>query len=50
MAENGGGNGFLGFILGGLVVAVAMLGFLMYGGADGNTSTAKLEIPKAQTR
>ncbi len=52
MADNGGGNLLLGFILGGLVMIVAVMGFLMYNGGlrDQNTSTVKLEIPKAQTK
>ncbi len=52
MADNGGGNSFLGFILGALVVVVALMGYLMYSGVlpGQNTSTVKLEIPKAQTK
>ncbi|HEV1999645.1 MAG TPA: hypothetical protein VGQ97_04085 [Xanthobacteraceae bacterium] len=48
MADNSGGsNTFLGFILGGVVVVVAVIAFLVYGGGFGEkTSTIKIELPK----
>jgi hypothetical protein len=50
MADNGGGNSFLGFILGGVVVVVAILGFLMYSGSmpgmGGGKSTTIIQVPK----
>ena len=53
MADNGGGsNAFLGFILGGIVVVVAVLAFIVYGGGFGqkSTSTIKIEVPKVGTK
>ena len=50
MADNGGGsNAFIGFILGGVVVVVAILAFVVYSGGFGSkttTSTIKIEVPK----
>ena len=51
--NNGGSNTFLGFILGGVVVAVAVIAFLVYGGGFGqqkSTSTIKIEVPKTSTK
>jgi hypothetical protein len=51
MADNGGSNAFLGFVLGALVVVVALIGLGMYGGGYFNgakTSTIKIEVPKAK--
>ena len=46
MADNSS-TGFLGFILGGVVVVIAILAFVMYGGGIGEkTSTVKIELPK----
>jgi ABC-type transporter Mla subunit MlaD len=53
MAEgNSGSNTFLGFILGGVVVVVAVIAFLVYGGGFGekSTSTIKIEVPKVGTK
>jgi hypothetical protein len=53
MADNGGGNAFLGFILGGVVVVVAILGVLMYTGNFPGSDKAQvsIELPKpASTR
>jgi hypothetical protein len=44
MADNSGSS-FLGFILGGVVVVVAVLAFAMYGGFIGG-DTVKVELPK----
>lgn len=49
MADNagGGGNTFLGFIVGGLLVVVAALGFFMYTGGHlggGDTHTVNLNV------
>ncbi len=45
MADNGGSNAFLGFILGGIVVVLLIFGFIIYGGGSG-TQVVKLEPPK----
>ncbi|HWD49306.1 MAG TPA: hypothetical protein VG309_05230 [Rhizomicrobium sp.] len=44
--SSGGGNTFLGFMVGGLLVIVAVLGFFMYSGHMGGsgTPTAKLDV------
>ena len=48
MADNSG-NTFLGFVLGGVVVALAVIGILVYNGGNfpgGDTSIVKIEVPK----
>ncbi len=47
MADNSGGFGFIGFILGGVVVVVAILAFVIYGGQAGPSKTVNIELPKA---
>jgi hypothetical protein len=48
MADNSGGMGFMGFILGGVVVVLAILAFVVYGGQNGgSTKTVNIELPKA---
>jgi len=53
MADESGGMGFLGFILGGVVVVVAIIAFVVYGGqgtGPGKTmnieKTVNIELPK----
>lgn len=46
MADDGGGQSFLGFILGGVVVVVALIGFFVYsGGHMGGGKTAVIAVP-----
>lgn len=48
MADNSGGMGFLGFVLGGVVVVLAIVAFVVYGGQNtGPKTTVNLELPKA---
>jgi F0F1-type ATP synthase assembly protein I len=49
MANDSGGNSFLSFVLGGLVVVLAILVFAIFGGHAGGdkSSTVKLELPTA---
>jgi hypothetical protein len=47
MADNSGGMGFLGFVLGGVVVVLAILAFVVYGGQGTGPKTVNLELPKA---
>ena len=47
MADDSGGMSFLGFILGGVVVVLAVLAFVMYGGQGGSKNVVNLELPKA---
>jgi len=47
MADDSGGMGFLGFILGGVVVVLAVLAFVMYGGQGSGPNVVNLELPKA---
>jgi hypothetical protein len=52
MADNGGGNAFLGFILGGVVVVVALIALAMYTGnfpGGGSKSQVSIELPKPTT-
>jgi hypothetical protein len=51
MADNSGGNAFLGFILGGVVVVVAIIGILMYTGnfPGSNKASVSIELPKPTT-
>jgi hypothetical protein len=44
MAEGGGGNTFLGFIVGGLLVFVALV--FVFGWSGGSEKTVKVELPK----
>jgi hypothetical protein len=41
-----GGSSFLGFVLGGVVVVLAIVVFLVYGGNLGSRDTVKVELPK----
>lgn len=47
MADNSGGMGFLGFVLGGVVVVLAVLAFVVYGGQGNGPKVVNLELPKA---
>jgi hypothetical protein len=47
MADDSGGMSFLGFILGGVVVVLAVLAFVVYGGQGTGPKTVNLELPKA---
>jgi hypothetical protein len=52
MADNGGGNAFLGFVLGGVVVVLALIAFVVYGGNLGGGKTqlnVELPSPSAPT-
>jgi hypothetical protein len=47
MADDSGGMGFLGFILGGVVVVLAILAFVVYGGqGTGPSKTVNIELPQ----
>ena len=47
MADDSGGMGFLGFVLGGVVVVLAIVAFVVYGGqGTGPKNTVNLELPK----
>ncbi len=54
MAEGSGSNAFLGFVVGGLVIAVAAIGYIVFGGNFGGGSakgpTINIEAPKAPTK
>jgi hypothetical protein len=46
---DGAGNSFMGFVLGGVVVVLVIIGIVMFNGGNfggGNTSTVKIEVPK----
>jgi hypothetical protein len=47
MADHSGGMSFLGFVLGGVVVVLAILTFVIYGGQNTGPKTVNLELPKA---
>jgi hypothetical protein len=46
MADEGG-MGFLGFVLGGVVVVLVIIAFVVYGGQNTGPKTVNLELPKA---
>ena len=46
MADNSGGMGFLGFVLGGVMVVLAIIAFVAYGGQNTGPKTVNLELPK----
>jgi hypothetical protein len=53
MADNSGDTGFLGFVLGGVLVLMAIFAFVIYGGQGTGPKTVNLELPNAaptQTR
>ena len=45
MADDAGGQSFLGFILGGVVVVVALIGFFMYQGGQVGGKTSVFAVP-----
>jgi len=47
MADDGDGMGFLGFVLGGILVMLAVIVFVVYGGQGTGPQTVNLELPKA---
>jgi hypothetical protein len=46
MADGGGGNAFLGVILGGVLIVVVILGFVVFGGGFRGGDTVRVELPK----
>ena len=48
---DGGGQSFLGFILGGVVVVVAIIGFFLYSGGHlgGGSKTVNINVPAPTT-
>lgn len=44
MADGGGSNAFLAFVVGGLLVFVALV--FVFGWGGGNEKTVKVELPK----
>jgi hypothetical protein len=51
MAEqsSGSGNNFLYFVVGALVVAVAVIGYFYFDGHKSSDVNLKVEVPKVQT-
>ena len=49
MADDGGGTGFLGFVLGGVLVVLAIIAFVVYGGEGTGPRTVNLDLPNATT-
>jgi hypothetical protein len=47
MADDSGGVGFLGFVLGGVVVVLAIIAFVIYGGEGTGPRTVNLDLPTA---
>ncbi len=46
-SSSGGGNGFLYFAIGALIVAVAVLGWMFYGGGLGNQTPTESAIERS---
>jgi len=47
VADNSSGMGFMGFIVGGVVVVVAILAFVIYGGqGTGPSKIVNIEMPR----
>ena len=45
MADDSGGMGFLGFVLGGMMVVLAIIAFVIYGGEGTGPRTVNLDLP-----
>jgi len=45
MADDSGGTGFLGFVLAGVVVVLAVIAFVLYGGQGTGPKTVTLDLP-----
>lgn len=45
MADDSTGTGFVGFLLGGVVVMLAVIAFVLYGGQGTGPKTVKLDLP-----
>jgi hypothetical protein len=45
MADDSGGIGFLGFVLGGVLVVLAIIAFVLYGGEGTGPRTVNLDVP-----
>ena len=45
MTENSSDTGFLGFVLGGVLVVMAIMAFVIYGGQGIGPKTVNLELP-----
>jgi hypothetical protein len=45
MPDNSGGMSFLGFVVGGVVVALGVLVFVLYGGQGTGPKMVHLELP-----
>ena len=43
--NDSGGMGFLGFVLGGVLVVLAIIAFVVYGGQGTGSKTVNLELP-----
>lgn len=49
MADDSGGMSFLGFVLGGVVIVLAIIAFVVYGGQNTGPKTVNLELPTTGT-
>ena len=46
MPDNSGGMGFLGFVVGGVIVALGVIVFVLYGGQGTGHKMVHLDLPK----
>ena len=46
MADDSDGTGLMGFVLGGVVVVIAIMAFVVYGGEGTGPKTVNLDLPK----
>jgi hypothetical protein len=49
MADDGDRTGFMGFVLGGVLVVLAIIAFVIYGGEGTGPRTVNLNLPNAAT-
>ena len=50
MANDSDGTGLLGFMLGGVVVVMAIMAFVVYGGEGTGPKTVNLDLPNTVSR
>jgi hypothetical protein len=49
MADDSGGTGFMSFVLAGILVVLAIIAFVLYGGEGTGPRTVNLNLPNTTT-